>query len=162
MDEADQSVRLPEGLVMQAVERAPQTFRLHGADASFSVEVGGGEPVFAALGTPTANLDLETGEHRPSTMQDLVNHIQIIDACENIHSTQMDVWPNDIPMTTIHSEAIWAWAHHSRKPFGLGCYGYRPTLDMMEMMAIAVGRQARNCSSGRASSASVRWSARCK
>lgn len=52
----------------------------------------------------------------------------------------MDIWPNDIPMTTIHTESIWAWAHNSRKPFGMGCYGFLPTLDMMRMMAIAVGR----------------------
>jgi trimethylamine:corrinoid methyltransferase-like protein len=51
----------------------------------------------------------------------------------------MDIWPDDIPMTTIHTEAIWAWAHHSRKPYGMGCYGYLPTWDMMRMMAIAVG-----------------------
>jgi len=51
----------------------------------------------------------------------------------------MDVWPNDIPMTTIHTEAIRAWAHHSHKPFGMGCYGYIPTHDMMRLMAIAVG-----------------------
>jgi trimethylamine--corrinoid protein Co-methyltransferase len=51
----------------------------------------------------------------------------------------MDIWPNDIPMTTIHTESIWAWANHSRKPFGMGCYGYLPTLDMMRMMSIAVG-----------------------
>jgi trimethylamine--corrinoid protein Co-methyltransferase len=42
-------------------------------------------------------------------------------------------------MTTIHSEAIWTWAHHSRKAFGMGCYGYLPTLDMMRMMAIVSG-----------------------
>jgi trimethylamine--corrinoid protein Co-methyltransferase len=42
-------------------------------------------------------------------------------------------------MTTIHSEAIWTWAHHSRKPFGMGCYGYLPTLDMMRLMAIVSG-----------------------
>jgi trimethylamine--corrinoid protein Co-methyltransferase len=54
----------------------------------------------------------------------------------------MDVWPNDVQMTSIHSEAIWAWAKNSRKPFGMGCYAYRPTLDMMEMMAIAAGGKA--------------------
>ncbi len=139
VDAATQSVRLPEALVMQAISKAPKSFRLYGADGSFSVEIGGGEPVFAALGTPTSSLDLETGEHRPSTLQDLVHHIQLIDSSQNIHCTQMDVWPNDVPMTTIHTEAIWAWAHNSHKPFGLGCYGYRPTLDMLEMMAIASG-----------------------
>jgi trimethylamine--corrinoid protein Co-methyltransferase len=142
VDEAAQTVRLPESLVMQAVARAPSRFRLYGADASFSVEVGSGEPVFAALGTPTSNLDLETGAYRPSTLKDLENHIKLINAARHIHNTQMDVWPTDIPMTTIHAEAIWLWAHHSRKPFGLGCYAYRPTLDMMEMMALACGGKA--------------------
>ena len=139
VDEATASVRLPEALVMQALKKAPKKFCLYGADGKFSVEIGGDLPVFAALGTPTSSLDLETGEHRPSTLQDLVHHIQLIDSCQNIHCGQMDVWPNDVLMTTIHTEAIWAWAHHSHKPFGLGCYGYRPTLDMMEMMAIASG-----------------------
>ncbi len=139
VDEEKQVVRLSEALVMQAVARAPHQFHLHGADGKFNVLVGGGEPVFAALGTPTAILDLQTGERRPTGLDDLKHHIQLIDSCQNIHGSQMDVWPNDVPMTTIHSEAIWAWAHHSRKPFGLGCYGYRPTQDMMEMMAIAAG-----------------------
>ncbi len=139
VDEATQTVRLPEALVMQAVAKAPKSFRLYGPDGSFSVEIGKGETVFAALGTPTAILDLETGQHRPTTLEDLVHHIQLIDSCKNIHCSQMDVWANDLPMTTIHSEAIWAWANHSRKPFGMGCYAYRPTLDMMEMMAITAG-----------------------
>ena len=139
VEESTQSVRLPEKLVMESIAKAPKSFRLYGADGNFSVEIGAGEPVFAALGTPTSNLDLETGAHRPSTLQDLVNHIRLIDSSQNIHCMQMDVWPTDLPMTTIHSEAIWAWAHNSRKPFGLGCYAYRPTLDMMEMMAIASG-----------------------
>jgi trimethylamine--corrinoid protein Co-methyltransferase len=72
-------------------------------------------------------------------MDDVVRHIQLINGCQHIHNSQMDVWPNDIPMTTIHSEAIWTWAHHSRKPFGMGCYGYLPTWDMMRMMAIVAG-----------------------
>jgi trimethylamine---corrinoid protein Co-methyltransferase len=142
VDEATQSVRIPETLVMQAVKQAPGSFSLYGADGKFRVGIGEGQPVFAALGTPTASLDLETGAHRPSTLQDLLHHIQLIDSCQNIHCSQMDVWPTDLPMTTIHSEAIWTWAHNSRKPFGLGCYGYRPTLDMMEMMAIASGGKA--------------------
>ena len=143
VDETTGAVRIPETLVMQAIEKAPKSFRLYGADGKFNVEIGGGEPVFAALGTPTSNLDLETGEHRPSTLQDLVQHIQLIDSSQNIHCMQMDVWPTDLPMTSIHTEAIWAWAHNSHKSFGMGCYAYRPTLDMMEMMAIASGgRQA--------------------
>ena len=132
-------VRIPEELIRRALHTAPSHFTLYGGDPGFRMEVGSGEVHFAGLGTPTDILDTQTGERRPSTMADVVRHIQLINGCRHIHNCQMDVWPNDIRITTIHAEAIWAWAHHSGKPFGMGCYGYLPTLDMMRMMAIAVG-----------------------
>jgi trimethylamine---corrinoid protein Co-methyltransferase len=132
-------VRLPEALVRRAVAKAPRCFTLYGSDPAFRLEMGAGETHFAALGTPTHILDLETGAYRACTMADVVHHIQLIDGCDNIHNSQMDVWPDDIPMTTIHAAAIRAWAGHSHKPFGMGCYGYLPTLDMMRLMAIVAG-----------------------
>jgi len=132
-------VRIPEKLVRWAVEQAPSQFTLYGSDAGFCLAVGGDNVCFAGLGTPTHIIDLDTGERRPATLADTVRHIQLIDGCKHIHNSQMDVWPDDIPMTTIHTEAIWTWAHHSRKPFGMGCYGYLPTLDMMRLMAIVAG-----------------------
>jgi trimethylamine--corrinoid protein Co-methyltransferase len=139
VDASSNIVRIPEDLVRWAVSQAPSQFTLYGSDAQFRLSIGGDEVCFAGLGTPTHILDADTGERRSTTLADVVRHIQLIDACENIHNSQMDVWPNDIPMTTIHTESIWAWAHHSRKPFGMGCFGYIPTWDMMRMMAIAVG-----------------------
>jgi len=139
VDEAQQCVRIPETLVRWALDQAPKTFKLYGADAGLEMEIGGDAVQFAALGTPTTMLDLDSGDYRPSTLDDLGNHIKLIDGCDHIHCSQMDVWPNDIPMNMIHSEAIWLWAHNSRKSFGLGCYGYMPTLDMMRMTAVAVG-----------------------
>jgi len=139
VDEAARSVKIPEKVLLEAVRRAPRQFTLYGADSGFSLEIGGDHIHFAALGTPTAILDTDTGKHRPTTLEDLVRHIKLINACQYIHCTQMDVWPNDIPMTTIHSEAIRAWVRNSRKPFGMGCYGFLPTLDMMRMTALAAG-----------------------
>lgn len=139
VDEQRHCVFLTEDLVRKAVQQAPKQFTLYGNDPDFRMEIGGGQVNFAALGTPTAIIDMDTGERRPTTMEDTIRHIQLIDGCDNIHNSQMDIWPNDIPMTTIHVESINAWAHHSRKPFGMGCYGYLPTLDMMRMMAIVVG-----------------------
>jgi trimethylamine--corrinoid protein Co-methyltransferase len=126
-------------LVPWALDQAPGQFTLYGADPDFRTGIGGGEVHSAGLGTPTDIIDTATGERRPSTMADVVRHVQLINGCQHIHNSQMDVWPNDIPMTTIHAEAIWAWAHHSRKRFGMGCCGYLPTLDMMRMMTVAVG-----------------------
>jgi len=139
VDEDKQTVCISEKLIQWALSNTPAQFSLYGNSLDFELKIGCGEIVFAGLGTPTSILDTDTGEHRQVTLNDLVRHIQIINACEYIHNSQMDVWPNDIPMTMIHVEAIWAWAHHSRKSFGMGCYGYLPTLDMMEMMALVVG-----------------------
>jgi len=141
VDDKAESVKIPASLVEWAIEQAPSKFKLYGSDPEFQLQIGGNQtaPVFAGLGTPTRVVDLESGEVRMATKQDMLEHIILINACQNIHNSQMDVWPDDIPMTTIHAEAILAWAHNSRKAFGMGCYGYLPTWDMMRMMALAVG-----------------------
>lgn len=143
VDEERETVYIPEKVLLDAVKKAPASFRLCGRDAGvFSMPVGGDQVQFAGLGTPTRIIDNATGEIRPTTARDMHNHIVLVDACKHIHNTQMDVWPNDISMTTIHTEAIYDWAHNNTKSFGLGCYGYLPTLDMMRMMAIAVEGKA--------------------
>jgi trimethylamine--corrinoid protein Co-methyltransferase len=141
IDEEVMTVKLPEALIRRAVDQAPKQFTLYGIDGEFRLDIGPeqAEPIFAGLGTPTRMLDLKEGTVRAATKQDMIDHIILIDACSHIHNSQMDIWPDDILMTTIHTEAIWAWVHHSRKPYGMGCYGYLPTWDMMRMMSIAVG-----------------------
>jgi trimethylamine--corrinoid protein Co-methyltransferase len=141
VDDDAQDVKIDESLVKWALDQAPSEFKLYGSDPEFELQIGGDQvvPVFAGLGTPLNVIDLDTGESRKATKADMLEHIILVNACKNIHNTQMDVWPDDIPMTTIHTEAIWGWAHNSRKAFGMGCYGYLPTWDMMRMMALAVG-----------------------
>jgi trimethylamine--corrinoid protein Co-methyltransferase len=139
VDEAAHSVRIPEKLVRWAVEQAPSQFTLYGADPEFCLELGTDQVYFAGLGTPTNIIDTETGELRPTTLEDLRNHLRLIDALPNISNSQMDIWPNDVPMTTIHAEGILAWAQNCHKSYGLGCYAQMPSEDMMKMMAIAVG-----------------------
>jgi trimethylamine--corrinoid protein Co-methyltransferase len=139
VDAQSRSVRIPEALVRSAVEQAPESFTIYGADPAVHMELGGDHVNFAALGTPTNILDTDTDELRPTTLEDLRNHLRVIDALDHINNSQMDIWPNDIPMTTIHVEAILAWAQLCRKSFGLGAYGVMPTQDMMHMMSMVVG-----------------------
>jgi trimethylamine--corrinoid protein Co-methyltransferase len=139
VDEASRSVRIPQEVVRSALAKAPKSFTLYGADPDFQMEIGTDRVNFAALGTPTKIVDMETGKLRPTTMEDVRNHLRLIDALDHIDNSQMDVWPNDIPMTTIHAEAILAWAQNSHKSFGLGTYGVMASEDMMRMASIVVG-----------------------
>ena len=95
--------------------------------------------IFGGLGTPINIYDLETGEYRPTTLQDMTDHLILFEHLEHIVSNQMDIWPGDIPMHTIHAEAIRSWAMNCRKSFGMGAYGVMATRDMMEMMMLAAG-----------------------
>jgi len=83
-------------------EQAPRQFSLFGIDAEFRLDIGDGQenPAFAGLGTPTRIVDLKDGTVRATTKQDMIDHIILIDACKHIHNSQMDIWPEDIPMTT--------------------------------------------------------------
>jgi trimethylamine--corrinoid protein Co-methyltransferase len=99
-DDEQQCVRLPEGLVSWALAQAPKQFDLYGIEPEFKLEVGGGQINFAGLGTPTHVIDTDTGQRRPATRQDMERHIILIDGCEHIHNSQMDVWPNDNPLAT--------------------------------------------------------------
>jgi trimethylamine--corrinoid protein Co-methyltransferase len=139
VDEEARSVRIPEKLVRWAIDQAPGQFAVYGPDGDFRLEVGTDEVHFAGLGVLTHVLDRETGELRPATMQDQRNHLRLVDSLPNIAATPIGVWPADIPTTTIHVEAILAWAQNCRKPFGMGAYGAMASEDMMRMMAIAAG-----------------------
>ncbi len=72
VDEATRAVRFPEALVRRAIAQAPRSFTLYGADPDFlRMEIGTDQVNFAALGTPTKIFDTETGELRPTTMEDV-------------------------------------------------------------------------------------------
>jgi trimethylamine---corrinoid protein Co-methyltransferase len=97
VEEETARVRIPESLVQTALSQAPRQFTLYGSEPSFRLEIGGEQVCFAGLGTPTHIVDPETGKRRKATLADVVRHIQLIDGCDHIHNSQMDVWPTISP-----------------------------------------------------------------
>ena len=87
VDEAARSVRIPEKLVRRAIDQAPKQFTLYGADPEFRLEIGSDQVNFAALGTPTNIVDTETGQLRPTTLEDVRNHLRLIDALDHINNS---------------------------------------------------------------------------
>ncbi|RJP23744.1 MAG: hypothetical protein C4520_05695 [Candidatus Abyssobacteria bacterium SURF_5] len=138
VNDAEQVVRIPQELVLWAVEQAPRAFVLYGFNPRFRAKISTRSSLFCGLGTPTNMLD-KAGNFTPTTLEDLRRHLILIDDLEHLTNDQMDLWPNDIPMTTIHVEAIRLWARECRKPFGCGTLGYLACKDMMDMAAMVVG-----------------------
>jgi len=138
VDHSEQVVRIPEEMVDWAIEQTPSKFMVYGHDPKFKVKIDTKSSHFCGLGTPTDLVDRD-GNHNPTTLEDLRKHLILIDDLDNLTNDQMDIWPNDIPMTTIHVEAIRMWARWAKKPFGSGTLGYLASKDMMDMTALVVG-----------------------
>jgi trimethylamine--corrinoid protein Co-methyltransferase len=138
VNDAEQVVRIPGELVLRAVEQAPKAFNIFGFRPKFKAKISTRSSHFCGLGTPTNMLD-KNGNYTPTNLEDLRKHLILIDDLDNLTNDQMDLWPNDIPMTTIHVESIRLWARECRKPFGTGTLGYLACKDMMAMCAMVLG-----------------------
>ena len=143
VNEKEKLVKFKPDFVEEYVKKAPREFTLCGADPDLQWIINPETQIFSGLGTLINISDLESGEYRPTTFQDMTHHLILFEYLDHVVSNQMDVWANDIPMHTIHVEAIRSWAKNCRKSFGMGAYGVMATRDMMEMMLlVAGGREA--------------------
>jgi len=139
VDEKTRIVKFKSSVVEKYLKKAPREYILCGADPAKRWPINPETRVFGGLGTAINMYDLKSGEYRTSTLKDQLDHIVLFDYLPNIVSNQMDIWPHDIPMHTIHAEAIRQWAKNCTKSFGMGAYGVLATRDMMEMTALAMG-----------------------
>ncbi|MFW9874751.1 MAG: trimethylamine methyltransferase family protein [Candidatus Thorarchaeota archaeon] len=139
-DENSHFVKYPTDLVEKHLETVPKSFSLWGHDGSFQLKIDTKTVNFATVGTPVKIYDPDSKKGvRKTVLSDTIKQIRIVDTLKNIHCSHVDVWPNDVPYTELHWHAIYAWAHNSSKPYGLGCLGRTPSQDMINLLSIIVG-----------------------
>ncbi|MGW8320361.1 MAG: trimethylamine methyltransferase family protein, partial [Thermodesulfobacteriota bacterium] len=143
VDEASKIVKFPPTMVEEFVKKAPTEFVVAGADPEVGFKISPETRVWAGLGTAFRMLDVASGEHSEATHEDVRKHLILFDHLENISCNQMDIWAQDLPMHTIHVEAIRTWAENCTKSIGMGAYGVMATTDMMEMVSMVMGGKER-------------------
>ena len=139
VDEGSHNVKFPPEVVEKLVAKAPTEFDIGGADPETKFPMGPDKRVWAGLGTAFRMLDPISGEHHDATHADTEKHLILFDHLENVSCNQMDVWAQDVPMHTVHVEAVRSWARHCTKSFGMGAYGVMATTDMMDMVSMVMG-----------------------
>ncbi len=77
-------VLLPIALVREAIAAAPKELTLHGRDPARSVTVGGQSVHYGTGGAAVQVLDLDTGQYRPATLDDLHDFTRLQDRLDNI------------------------------------------------------------------------------
>jgi trimethylamine--corrinoid protein Co-methyltransferase len=139
VDESSKMVKFAPAMVEEYVKKAPGEFFVCGADPDVRWKISPDTRVWAGLGTAFRMLDPLSGDHHDATHEDVEKHLILFDHLDNISCNQMDIWAQDLPMHTIHVEAIRSWAHHCTKSMGMGAYGVMATTDMMEMVSMIMG-----------------------
>lgn len=80
----DGRMLFPRHLVEHCISIAAKEFTLHGRDPNRSIEIGDKAVHFGTGGAAVQTLDLNSGDYRPSTLQDLYDFTRLQDQLQNV------------------------------------------------------------------------------
>ena len=96
VDDSTCRVKLPRGLVEDAVASNPSSVTLHSRDGSCDAVLEGTRVHYGTGGTAIYVLDPDTGERRPSNVADVALNAAMVEALENIHVFTINVFPHEV------------------------------------------------------------------
>ncbi len=134
------TIRLPRGQVEDAIASAPSRVVLHGRSPAHEVVLEDSRVYFGTGGTAIYVMDLETGNRRHSTLEDVKLNARITDALEHVHLFTINVFPNNIKDND-HIDInrfFWSLLHTSKHVMG-GIYSMRGTQQVVEMASLLAG-----------------------
>ncbi len=144
---SDGRLLLPRGLVEAALLRAPSIVELPGRDDDHGLTIGGPGPVHIGTGgAAVQRFDADTGTFRESSLADLHEMMQVLDACPNIHYGLRPLVARDVAPELLDLHTAFALATETRKPTGLSFVGadnVDPVIDLFDMALGAPGAFAR-------------------
>ena len=136
--EGSDRVRLPRGMVMEWVARAPSSFMLHARDPAKTVKVGERHAIFASVGGPAYVCDLERGR-RPGTYAEQCDYLKLIQSLNVLHQEGGGPFEAlDLDSRSRHLDLYYAEAtllDKNWQPQGLGT---TVALDALDMAAISL------------------------
>lgn len=138
VSEEKQIVYISRAMFEDLIDRAPSEVVLYGREEENNIMVGGKRVHFGSGGTALNVLDLETGEKRPSTLEDVRNLSMLLDKLENIHFQVIPVYPNDLPVEKVDVNRFFAALQNTTKHVMGGTYtleGTKNVIRMGEMLA---------------------------
>ena len=139
VDDQTRIVRLPRGLVEDAIASNPSSITLYSRDGKCDAVLEKNRVHYGTGGTAIYVLDPDTGKRRQSTNADVILNARMVDALENIHVFTINVFPNEIK-NKHHIDAnrfFHAFDHTTKHVMG-GIYsppGCRKVVRMAQMIA---------------------------
>ncbi|MBN1319091.1 MAG: trimethylamine methyltransferase family protein [Anaerolineales bacterium] len=109
-------VRIPNWLVEEAIKSAPSRISIFDQKGKEAMRLEGRNNYYGMGTDLISTLDLETGETRPSMLQDVVNAALVGDYCKHVDFIASFALPHDVPTNTMYIECVRAMLQNSTKP----------------------------------------------
>jgi trimethylamine--corrinoid protein Co-methyltransferase len=138
VDESTGTVRIPSGLVSEAVKRAPREFTIYGREKGREAHIALGNTVLGSVGTPVQVLDLD-GNIRSATLADVGSSFRLVDALANIDYASWCVWPTEVDQTVGHIYEMVSGFLNTTKPMDGYTWSERQALDTIELASVVAG-----------------------
>ncbi len=139
VDEATLRCTLPRGLVEDAIASTPSSVTLFSRDGRHDCVLEGNRVHYGTGGTAIYVLDPDTGERRPSTLEDVILNARMVEALEHIDLFTINVFPNEITARDdIDVNRFFHALNHTQKHVMGGLYsmqGCRDAVRLAEMIA---------------------------
>ncbi len=140
LDESSNLVRMPRAMVEDAIASAPSRVVLCGRDPKHDCILEGSNVYLGTGGTAIYVLDLDTGQQRPSTNQDVRQMARLMDALENIHLFTINVFPNEITnKDEVDVNRFYSSILNTSKHVMGGIYSMTGIKELVEMAAMIAG-----------------------
>jgi trimethylamine--corrinoid protein Co-methyltransferase len=129
---------LPGDLVMAQVSHAPEQITLYSRDGNNDLDLTRHRVYLGTGGAAIKILDLETGEARPSTLQDLYRLARLVDALDHIHFFLRPCVPTDVSETAYDENSLFACLKGTSKHIMFGVTnekGFQKVSDIASMVS---------------------------
>lgn len=132
-------VYLPPAMVEDALGTAQNEVTLYGRDDEHNITLGGKRVHMGTGGAAVKVLDLETGQVRETTLQDVARIGRLVDALDNIHFYLRACVARDIPEDKLDLNTYYAALANTTKHVTGNCFTVRSARQVMEMGAMIAG-----------------------
>ena len=141
--ESHNRIKIPENLVTDAIDNAPSRISMHDRLGNLTMPLELGKVFFGAGSDTTFTLDVETGERRRTTAQDVEDIARLCDALDNIDFIMSMSNPSDVPPDDLYIHEFVGMIRGSVKP---NVYTAKDRADVEDIYriaaAVAGGEQA--------------------
>ena len=141
--ESDGRIKVPENMVTDAIDTAPSRIPMYDRLGNLTMPLELGKVFFGAGSDTTFTLDVETGERRRTTAQDVEDIARLCDALDHIDFIMSMSNPSDVPADDLYIHEFAGMIRGSVKP---NVYTAKDRADVEDIYriaaAVAGGEQA--------------------